>query len=97
MNKPPLISVTIKKPDQTVFDGFAVSVTSLSKRGKFDVLAYHANFIALIQETIVLGQEGKAPLQFPIKTGVMKVRQNSVKIILGVETKADKKTENKSL
>ena len=85
--KPPLISVTVKQPDKTVFDGFATSITSVSNRGKFDVLAYHANFIALIQETIVLGQEGKPPVQIPIKTGVMKVRQNSVKIILGIETK----------
>lgn len=86
--KPPLISVSVKEPEKTVFDGFATSVTSISNRGKFDVLAYHANFIALIQETIVLGQEGKPSVKIPIKTGVMKVRQNSVKIILGIETKA---------
>jgi F0F1-type ATP synthase epsilon subunit len=85
--KPPLISVTVKQPEKTIFDGFATSVTSVSNRGKFDVLAYHANFIALIQETILLGQENKPPVQIPIKTGVMKVRQNSVKIILGIETK----------
>lgn len=89
--KPPLISVTVKQPEKTVFDGYATSVTSISNRGKFDVLAYHANFIALIQETIVLGQEGKPPVQIPIKTGVMKVRQNSVKIILGIETKTANK------
>ncbi len=86
--KPPPISVTIKEPEKIIFDGFATSVTSVSNRGKFDVLAYHANFIALIAETIVLGQEGKPPVQFPIKSGVMKVRQNAVKIILGIETKA---------
>lgn len=86
--KPPPISVTIKEPEKIIFDGFATSITSVSNRGKFDVLAYHANFIALIGETIVLGQEGKPSLQFPIKNGVMKVRQNAVKIILGIETKA---------
>lgn len=89
--KPPLIAVTIKKPEQTLFDGFATSVTSLSKRGKFDILAYHANFIALIEETIVLGQENKPPVNFPIETGVMKVQENSIRIILGVETKATTK------
>lgn len=87
MNKIPPISVIVKEPEKTVFDGFATSITSISNRGKFDVLAYHANFIALIQETIVLGQEGKAPVQIPIKSGVMKVSKNSVKIILGIETK----------
>jgi len=91
MTKPPLIAVTIKKPEQTLFDGLATSVTSISKRGKFDVLAYHANFIALIEETIILGQEDKPPVKFPIKTGVMKVQENSVHIILGIETKTPTK------
>jgi len=87
MSKPPLISVTVKKPEQTIFDGFATTVTSISNRGKFDILAYHANFIALIEETIILGQEGKPAVTIPIKTGVMKVQGNVVKIILGIETK----------
>ncbi|HEX8931631.1 MAG TPA: hypothetical protein VF810_00570, partial [Patescibacteria group bacterium] len=91
MAKPPLISVTVKKPEQTVFDGFATAVTSISKQGKFDVLAYHSNFIALIEETIVLQQENKPPVQIPIKTGVMKVQENIIKIILGIETKATTK------
>lgn len=90
MTKPPPISVTIKEPEKTVFDGYATSVTSVSNRGKFDVLAYHANFISLIQETIVIRQEGKPPVQIPVKTGVMKVSKNTVKIILGIETKASK-------
>ena len=85
--KSPLLSVTVKEPEKTVFDGFATTITSVSNRGKFDILAFHANFIALIQETIILGQEDKDPVVIPIKTGVMKVRQNSIKIILGIETK----------
>ncbi len=87
MSKPPLISVTVKKPEQTVFDGFATTISSISNRGKFDILAFHANFIALIEETIILGQEGKPPVVLPIKTGVIKVQDNTVKIILGIETK----------
>ena len=86
--KPPPISVIVKEPEKTIFDGFATSVTSLSNRGKFDVLAYHANFIALIEETILLGQEGKPPVQIPIKAGVMKVSNNKVKIILGISVNA---------
>ena len=82
-----LISVTIKEPEKTVFDGYATTITSITTQGKFDVLANHANFIALIEQTIVLGQQDKEPVVIPVKTGVMKVRQNAVKIILGIETK----------
>jgi F0F1-type ATP synthase epsilon subunit len=91
----PLISVTVKKPESTVFDGFATSVTSISNRGKFDVLAFHANFIALIEETIVLGQQGKPPVEIKIESGVMKVQRNTVKIILGVEVKKPKEVAPK--
>jgi F-type H+-transporting ATPase subunit epsilon len=86
--KTPLISITVKEPEKTIFDGFATTITSVSNRGKFDILAFHANFIALIQEKIILGQEGKEDVVIPIKTGVMKVQKNTVKIILGIETKA---------
>ncbi|HSA83482.1 MAG TPA: hypothetical protein VLF20_01175, partial [Patescibacteria group bacterium] len=63
--KPPLISVTVKEPEKIVFEGSATTITSVSDKGKFDVLAFHANFIALIQETIILGQEGKEPVVLP--------------------------------
>ena len=81
------LTVTIKKPEQTVFDGEATAISSVSNRGRFDVLPYHANFISLIQDSITIYQEGKKPQIIPIKTGVMKVNANIVKIILGVETK----------
>lgn len=89
--KPPLISVTVKKPEQTLFDGFATSISSVSKNGKFDILAYHANFIALIEETLILGQENKPSVVIPVKTGILKVEKNNVKIILGIDTKASEK------
>ncbi|HZE87419.1 MAG TPA: hypothetical protein VE090_04395 [Methylomirabilota bacterium] len=81
------LSVTVKKPEQTLFDGFAKAVSSVSNRGKFDVLPYHANFIALIKEVVTIHEENKEPLVIPIKTGVIKVQNNIVKIILGIETK----------
>ena len=53
MNKLQL-SITIKDSEKTIFDGFASAVSSVSNKGKFDVLPQHANFIALIQEQITI-------------------------------------------
>ena len=84
------ITITIKKPEQTVFDGTAKAVSSVSNKGKFDVLPLHANFIALIKDSITIHHIDKEPQIIPIRTGVMKVTGNAVKIILGVETKESK-------
>ncbi len=88
MSAQPLLSVIIKKPGQIIFHGDAKAVTSVSVRGKFDVLAYHANFIALIKESVTIHQENKEPVLIPLTTGIIKVKDNTVKIILGIETKA---------
>ncbi len=87
----PLLSVSIKEPEKTLFDGFAKAISSVSNRGKFDVLPFHENFISLIQEAITVHKDGKEEsLLIPIKTGVLKVQKNVVKILLGIETKAKK-------
>lgn len=91
MNTPPLLSITIKKPEQTVFDGFAKAISSVSDQGKLDILAFHANFIAIVRESITIHQDDKEPFVIPITVGVMKVRGNLVKIILGIESEAAQK------
>lgn len=95
--KTPLLSVTIKKPEQTVFDGFAKAVSSVSDQGKLDILSFHANFIAIIKESITIHQPEKEPYIIPITVGVIKVRGNVVKIILGIDTKTQENTTKKLL
>lgn len=61
-----LLKVKIFSPTQTIYDGDAVSVSSVNSLGKFDILPYHANFITLVQKNAVvlrvkkLGEEDKA-------------------------------------
>lgn len=92
MSDIPLITVSIKKPEQIVFDGQAQTVSSVSDRGKFDVLPFHANFISLIREAITIRQPNKEPLIIPITTGIMKVHSNTIKIILGIDTQGKTET-----
>lgn len=84
------LSITIKDSEKTIFDGFARAVSSISNVGKFDVLPNHANFIALIQEQITVYDldPNKKPQIVPVEEGVMKVKENEIKVILGVKTKA---------
>lgn len=49
-----LLKVKILSPTQTIYDGEAVSVSSVNSLGKFDILPYHANFITLVQKNAVI-------------------------------------------
>ena len=82
------LSITIKNSEKTLFEGAAFAVSSVSNVGKFDVLPTHANFIALIKESVTIHWENQKPQIIPIEAGVIKVKENNVKIILGMETSA---------
>lgn len=80
----PLLKVSVKGANKQEFNGEAISVTSYNKVGKFDVLAYHTNFISLIKEYIIIQQKDKKKITFPIQSGIMKVYEDNVKILIGV-------------
>jgi len=79
-----LLNVNVKGPKREEFKGKAISVTSVNKKGKFDILAYHANFITLIKEYVVIQKEDKKQITFPLKTGIIKVHEDTVHILLGL-------------
>ena len=51
--------LSVKSPTKIHFEGQANAVSSVNDKGKFDVLAYHENFISLIQETLIIIKENK--------------------------------------
>ena len=84
MDNNKLLSVTVKGPIKQEFQGEAISVTSLNKVGKFDVLPFHANFITLIREYVIIEQQDKKKITFPLQSGIMKVFEDKVNILIGV-------------
>lgn len=48
------LNVKIFSPTQTIFEGEAVSISSVNSMGKFDILPFHANFITLVQKTPII-------------------------------------------
>lgn len=79
-----LLSVTVKGPKKEEFKGNAYSVSSLNKKGKFDVLPYHANFITVIKEYVIIQKEDKKQVTFPLESGVIKVYGDAVNILIGI-------------
>lgn len=79
------IFVTVRTPDQTLFSGEALSLSSYNLLGPFDVLPQHSNFITLIKDKIEIRTLRKQKLEFKAQTGVIKNRGNKVQVFLGIE------------
>lgn len=64
-----VLKIKILSPTQTIYEGEAVSISSVNSVGKFDILPYHANFITLVQKNpIFLRVKKKAEKEEPIHT-----------------------------
>ncbi|HVF69460.1 MAG TPA: hypothetical protein VNA13_02740 [Xanthomonadales bacterium] len=79
-----LLSLTVKDPNKLMFKGEVLSITSLNNKGKFDVLPYHANFISLIKDFLIVREKNKKEITIPLKTGVIRVNNDNVNILIGV-------------
>lgn len=83
---PQAISVTVKTPEQILFEGQAVAITSVNKDGVFDVIPYHTNFISIISQYVIIQKTKNDKITIPIQGGIMKVYGNLIHIFLGIKT-----------
>ncbi len=86
LNQNNLLTVVVKSPTRTEFSGQAKSVTSYNKKGKFDVLAYHANFISIIEQMVIIRHPDKEDIKIAVERGVMKITKDTVTVLIGVHS-----------
>lgn len=79
------LNVTIMTADSILFEGEAESVSSVNDKGPFDILPYHANFISLIKEKIVIKDKSGKDKEFKLKNAVLKAYKNQVSVFMGIE------------
>lgn len=78
--------VTVKSPEETLFEGDAFAISSRNENGLFDVLPEHANFICMISGKITIHLSKGFKKEFPIEQGVLKAFNNEVNVFLGIES-----------
>lgn len=81
-----LLNLTVRNRQEILFAGKVKAISSTNKIGVFDILPQHANFISIIQETLVIHKNEKEKLNFEVKTGLLKVWENEAKVFLDVLT-----------
>lgn len=80
------LSVVIRSREDIIYQTEAAAVSSANERGKFDILPYHAHFISLIQEKVIIHEKNGEQREFEIGTGLMHVEENRVSIYLEPQT-----------
>lgn len=77
--------VTIRTHEEVLFNGPVVSLTSHNDTGIFDVLGQHANFISLVDHSVVLVEPSGAKREIPVTNGVIRVKGGKVEVYIGIK------------
>lgn len=70
--------------DRQIFDGKALSVSSVNRVGPFDVLPEHENFISLIIERVVVVDQSGKKHEIACNNGLLEVSKNRVRVFVGI-------------
>jgi len=82
----PKFHLKVSSREGVVFEGDVASVTSYNEKGRFDVLAEHANFISLINKGLeIVESNKKEKINIPFDNALIRVRENNVEVYIGVE------------
>lgn len=76
--------VIFSQREGIIYKGAAEAVTAFNEVGQFDVLENHAQIISLIKDKIILHQLGGYRREFALKTGILSVANNLVKVFFNV-------------
>lgn len=80
-----LFHLKIVAKDGILFEGDVRSLTSYNDKGKFDILALHANFISIIYKSIKIIDSKGIEKEMAIEKALLRNRQNNLEIYLGID------------
>lgn len=74
----------VKNRDKILFEGQVDTISSYNKKGLFDVLLDHSNFITILEKNIIVRQ-GNSNQEIVVDNGLMKVIGNKIYIYVGLK------------
>lgn len=80
------IHLTIRDPQKVVFDNIVEGITSINKKGVFDVLPLHENFISTIEKYITIHTLKGEKQTINIDNGIIYVSKNEVRCYINLLT-----------
>jgi F0F1-type ATP synthase epsilon subunit len=86
MAKDKYLNTKVRDAQKVIFEGQVDRISSFNEVGPFDIYPMHANFISIIQKGLTLYKDGKVVKEVEFEKAVMKVKKDTAKIFLGIET-----------
>lgn len=80
-----VLNVSIVSPEETLFEGTALSLSCYNKEGEFDILPYHSNFISLIYQSITVYPTTGPAKTIKIGYALLKCISNTITILTNVD------------
>lgn len=74
------IYITISSPEKQIWEGQALSISSVNSDGLFDILPFHANFITIIENQPITIQTETGKQEFKFPKAILHVSKNIVHI-----------------
>lgn len=74
----------VKNRETTLYQGEVRAITSYNEVGTFDVLPEHANFISLIQKSLIIHELRGSKNEIKFDVALLRVSENKVEIYLGI-------------
>ncbi len=78
------LKVIIQNPEEIVWEGEALSVSSINSAGPFDILPRHAKFISVIENQQISVKTRTQTLLFNFYTSVLSNNNNQVTIFANI-------------
>ncbi len=78
------IQLIVRQREKVLFEGEAKAFSSFNGNGEFDVLATHANFVSIINESYTIHKLDGNKDEVKIKEGIIRVRKNKISVYLGI-------------
>jgi len=85
MDKNTQLELHVVNPDKVIYQGTVKSVSGKNKKGPFDILGYHTNFVTIVDGSITIRELDGKKQEIAIGSGIMKVYKNVVYIFSGIE------------
>lgn len=79
-----VLKVVIQNPEEIVWEGEALSVSSINSAGPFDILPRHAKFISVIENQQISVKTKTQTLAFNFYTSVLSNNNNQVTIFANI-------------
>ncbi len=78
------LTVIVRGRNEEYFNGKAIAVSSINKKGPFDILPKHIHFISLIQKSIIIHKIDASVQEITFSNAVLKVKDDFVEIYIGL-------------